>query len=135
MGDRELERRACERFVIPGAAVRYKKEALLFSGKYTEKFYPVFDISRGGLRFLSLESLKANTKVSLMLVIPEEKDPLTITGSVRWLSLNPEKSYKYQVGVQFNPYGKKKRENDPEILERLIALEGKFLKPPLSPQR
>ena len=127
MRDRGKERRACERFVIPGAAVSYKKEALFLAKRFTEERYPIFDMSRGGLRFLSQKPFKINTRLSLKIEITGEEIPIIIKGRVKWLSINPEKSYKYQVGIQFDPYGKKKGENAPECLERLIVLERKFL--------
>jgi hypothetical protein len=36
-----------------------------------------------------------------------------------------EKSYKYQIGVQFAPYGRQKGENPPALLE-ITALEERF---------
>lgn len=120
---RELERRKCERFVVPGAAVVYRKDGLFFSRAYTENFYPVIDISRGGLRFVCEELLKAGTGLTLKLVIPNEEIPRPVMGKVRWVSTNPDKMYRYAIGVQFNPYGEGKGMNSPETLEKLRALE------------
>jgi len=127
--DREgKDRRTCERFVIPGATVYFKKEKLFFKKAFTENPHPLFDISRGGLRFLSQSPLKNDVDMLLKLVIPGDELPIIVRGTVMWLSINPGKSYKYQIGVQFNPYGKRSGENDPGILERLSALEQRFLK-------
>ncbi len=126
MADR-IERRACERFVVPGAVVNCREEGL-FSGKDIEETLPVFDISRGGVRFLSNSSLKIDSRVTVRIIIPGNEAPLVLKGFVRWRSINPGKSYKYQVGIQFAPYGKEKGDNDYGILESIIALEKRLLK-------
>lgn len=72
--------------------------------------------------------LKIKIKFSLKIFVPGEEPPLTIKGRVRWVSIAPGKSYKYTIGILFNPYGEKKGQNDLGILNRLIALENKFLK-------
>lgn len=126
MVHKEAERRTCERFVVPGAEVYCKEEGFFFSKKHTGDFYPVFDISPGGLRYLSQKSLKDNAKVSLKMVIPGEDAAIVIKGRVKRVSPNPEKSYKYMIGIQFEPYGTKKGNNDPESLKRLEVLEQKF---------
>jgi hypothetical protein len=130
MSDKGIERRICRRFKIPGATVSYKREGFLFSPKgFNEEFCPVLDISRGGVRFLTQNTIKAKTPVSLQISVPGERIPLNLKGHVRWLSFNPGKSYKYQVGVQFNTYGEKKEQNYPGTLVKIIALEQKFIEP------
>ncbi|MGD9346092.1 MAG: PilZ domain-containing protein [Candidatus Aminicenantes bacterium] len=122
-----IERRTCIRFEIPGATLSYKKDkALLPESKYGEEFCPILDISRGGLRFLTQENLKINSNVTLKISLPGERVPLVMKGQVRWSAINAGKSYKYQVGVQFNPYGEKKGQNYPGALVKIIALEQKF---------
>jgi Tfp pilus assembly protein PilZ len=122
-----IERRTCIRFEIPGATLSYKKDkALLPETKYGEEFCPILDISRGGLRFLTQENIKINSNVTLKISLPGERVPLVMKGQVRWAAINAGKSYKYQVGVQFNPYGEKKGQNYPGALVKIIALEQKF---------
>ena len=130
MAERIEERRACERFIVPGAVINYKEEGLFFSGKYLEDAFPVSDISRGGVGFLSNAPLKIDADVTMKIIIPGEGAPLILKGRVRWISLNPGKSYKYQIGIQFAAYGKHRGDNDHEILRRIIALEKQFLKGP-----
>jgi Tfp pilus assembly protein PilZ len=125
MVHKEAERRTCERFVVPGATVYCKEEGFFFLKKYADDFYPVFDISLGGLRYLSQKPLKDNTKVSLKIVIPGEDDTMIMKGKVKWVSPNTAKSYKYIIGIQFEPYGTRKGNNDPESLKRLEVLEQK----------
>jgi Tfp pilus assembly protein PilZ len=127
--DKELEKRACERFVIQGAVVYWKRAGLVFSGNFTEDYYPVFDISRGGLRFLNHETIKLGTGVELKIVLPGESEALLARGRVAWTSLHPGKSYKYQVGIQFAPFGGQKGQNTHEALSRIIALEERFKSP------
>lgn len=127
MEHKEIERRACTRFEIPGATVSCKEKRLFFAKKeINEEYTPVLDISRGGLRFLGQELLKNKRRVSLTISIPDERIPLSLNGRVLWNSFNPGKSYKYQIGVQFDPYGEKKDQNNPEDLARLVTLEQKF---------
>lgn len=130
MGEKGIERRLCQRFKIPGATVSYRKEKLLSSKtKIDEEFCPVLDLSRGGVRFLTQKPLKFKSKVTLQLSIPGERIPLDLKGRVRWSTFNAGKSYKYQAGVQFSPYGLEKKQNFPQTLTKLVALEQKFIEP------
>jgi hypothetical protein len=128
MAEKMGERRACERFVIPGAVVDYRREGFLRSGKYHEESSPLFDISRGGLRFVSNTLLKAGAKVTVRITLPGGDSPLVLRGDVRWATVNPGKSYKYQIGIQFAPYGKNRGDNDREVLRHITALETEALK-------
>jgi hypothetical protein len=128
MEENEVERRSCVRFKIPGATVNYQKKAFLFAKPgFIEEFCPVLDISRGGIRFLTQKAIKPNSEVSLKISVPGERIPFTMKGIVKWSSLGEGKSYRYQVGVQFNPYGEKKDQNLPGNLVKIIALEQKFI--------
>ncbi|OGD17707.1 MAG: hypothetical protein A2V76_02905 [Candidatus Aminicenantes bacterium RBG_16_63_14] len=128
MGDKGIERRLCQRFKIPGATVSYRKERLFSSKtKIDEEFCPVLDLSRGGLRFLTQKPLKFKSKIRLQLSIPGERLPLNLKGRVRWSTFNAGKSYKYQAGVQFNPYGLEKDQNVPQVLTTIVGLEQKFV--------
>jgi Tfp pilus assembly protein PilZ len=125
-----IERRTCIRFEIPGATLAYKqKKPLLSKASYGEEFCPIIDLSRGGLRFLSQEQLKTGNPVILKISIPGERIPLELHGLIRWVAPNVGKSYKYQIGIQFNPYGEKKGQNYPGALVKIIALEQKFAPP------
>jgi Tfp pilus assembly protein PilZ len=126
MTERKIEKRACERFVIPGATMHYKKKTFFFRRDYDENSYPLFDISRGGLRFLTQERLAVGTEIYMEVLAPGEEGPLVVTGRVTWNSQNPEKSYKYQIGIQFAPYGEQRHYNPPEALKKIIAWEERF---------
>ena len=138
MGEKEVERRLCQRFKIPGATVSYRKEKLFSSKTGTdEEFCPVLDLSRGGIRFLTQKPLKFKSKIRLQLSIPGERVPLDLKGRVRWSTFNAGKSYKFQAGVQFNPYGLEKGQNVPQTLTKIVALEQRFMEPetPAGPRK
>ncbi len=123
-----IDRRACKRIKIQGATVTYKEGRFFFSKKqYVEEFYPIVEISRGGVRFLGKKLFTISSKVSIKISLPDEPSPLILRGQVRWTSLNPAMSYKYQIGIQFDPFAWKKGCNHPEILEKIMKLEQKFI--------
>jgi len=123
-----INRRACKRIKIEGATITYKEGRFFFSKKqYVEEFYPVVEISRGGVRFLGKKLFTISSKVSIKISIPEESSPLILRGRIRWTSLNPAMSYKYQIGIQFDPFAWKKGCNHPEVLEKIMKLEQKFI--------
>lgn len=128
MDESKIERRACLRFKIPGATVSYQKKTFLFAKPgFVEEFCPLLDISRGGVRFLAQNLLKPNTEILLKISVPGERIPFTMKGAVKWASPAEGKTYKYQIGVQFHPYGEAKDQNLPGNLVKIIALEQKFL--------
>lgn len=127
MAEKSVGRRACASFSIPGATVSYRKEGRVFSGEYSKDFFPVFDISRGGMCFLSHSYLEIGSRVTLKIIFPDEDIPLLLKGTVTLTSPNPEKSYKCQVVIHFSPYGRSRGENAPESLERIARLEEKFI--------
>jgi hypothetical protein len=124
MPDQELERRICGRFPIPEAVLRYRISKSFFKRKSAHADpYLLIDLSRGGIRFGTHELLKLNHSIEIDLFIPGETLPLTIRGKVTWYSTYLGADYRYQIGVQFLPYGKKRDQNPPAILEKIIALE------------
>jgi hypothetical protein len=123
-----VERRACERFRVPGATVCFRREARFWPGRdVREEFCPLIDLSRGGLRFLSQVQVKPDAKLAMEITIPGQETPLLLRGIVRWVGFNAGKSYRFQAGVQFHPYGTKKSHNPPEALKGIIALEQKAM--------
>jgi Tfp pilus assembly protein PilZ len=130
MGEKGMERRLCQRFKIAGATVSYRRDRVFASkSKVDEEFCPVLDFSRGGVRFLTQKPLKFKSKIVLQLSIPGERAPLDIKGRVRWSTFNAGQSYKYQAGVQFNPYGLEKDQNPPQTLTKIVGLEQRFIEP------
>jgi Tfp pilus assembly protein PilZ len=128
MGGKDVERRLCQRFKIPGATVSYRIARLFAPRSGTdEEFCPILDLSRGGIRFLTQKPLKFRSKITLQLTVPGERVPIDLKGRVRWSTFNAGQSYKYQAGVQLNPYGLEKDQNVPQTLIRLVGLESKFV--------
>ncbi len=122
------ERRACIRFKIPGATINYKILSSPFSKNKGEEFFcPLYDISRGGVRFFSKQEIPLETPLELEIQIPGEPVPLKMKGKVRWTAPYQGKNYFFQIGVQFFPYGEEKQQNYPGNLVKIIALEQKFL--------
>lgn len=123
------ERRKFSRFKVPGASLVYKTNKFLFPDEeYSERSCPLFDLSKGGIRFLSDKPLRKNTKLSFQVFIPGEKMPLNLTGRVSWFSFRPEFSHRYQIAIEFENYGKGKNLNDPLYLEKISDLEKRYLK-------
>jgi hypothetical protein len=130
MAEKEMEKRLCQRFRIPGATVSYRILRLFSSGSGTdEEFCPVLDLSRGGVRFLTQKPLKFKSRVRLQVDVPGERVTLDLTGRVRWSTFHAGQSYKYQAGVQFEPYGLEKGRNSPQTLSKIVTLEAKFVEP------
>ena len=127
MEDNESGRRTCGRFEISGAAVSFTiMKSPGSKKKYEEESCPIFDISRGGLKFAGSKPIEINSDITLKISIPGETIPLTFNGKVLRLS-EIEGQNKYQIGIQFNPYGEKEGQNYPGNLVKIIALEQKFL--------
>ncbi len=119
MENKEAEKRTCIRFAIPGAAVSYEFK------NHVEEFSPLVDISRGGAKFLGKNPLDINADITLKISVPGERIPLTLHGKIRRIFIIEGKD-QYEVGVQFNPYGEKERQNYPGNLVKIISLEQKF---------
>jgi hypothetical protein len=63
------------------------------------------------------------------LSLPNIEWPSPIRGEVKWMAANLGRSYVYQVGVQFNPYGSKKDQNPESILDKITELEEEYGSP------
>ncbi len=123
-GGKAVKKRTCDRFTIPGTALYYKnKPGLFLKHNYSEVYYPVINFSRGGVKFLCDERLKAGTALVVKIDIPGVQENVELFASVRWISKNPEQSYLYQTGIAFNSYGNKKNDNPMEMLSLLEKIE------------
>jgi Tfp pilus assembly protein PilZ len=99
---------------------------LRHKAEYSEEYYPVLDISRGGLRFLTNDRPKIGLSVKVKISVPEADHQPELNGVICWVSRNREKSYRYQTGVSFNPYGDGRKENPSEILTFIESLESEY---------
>jgi len=121
-----MKKRSCKRFSIPGTIIYYKSKPRFFGrGKYTNDYYPVINMSRGGANFLCDQRLTIGSQLIVKVNTPEIKTNLEIIANVKWISKNREKSYRYQTGIAFNSYGDGKNNNPKEVLSFLESLENK----------
>lgn len=119
-----LERRVCERFVIPGSSVTYKVHGFFTRNQpFTESLYPVTDLSKGGLSFLTDNPLKENKEASILLHTSEKENPIQLEGKIAYVVINTAGSYRYRIGFKFKPFGTKEGFNPLENLKRLEELE------------
>ncbi len=119
-----MKKRTCDRFSIPGTTLYYKYKSSFFKkAEYSDDYFPVINMSRGGAKFLCNQRLTAGKSIVIKINIPGKEQELEILADIRWISRNPEQSYRYQTGVAFNSYGNKKNENSLEILALLESLE------------
>ncbi|MCP4117811.1 MAG: PilZ domain-containing protein [Desulfobacteraceae bacterium] len=123
-----MKKRQCQRFNVRGTTLHYKEKPLLWGkGEFSRDYYPVLDISRGGLKFLSNHKIPAGSRLTLRINFPGLDHSKEIKAVVRWISRNREASYRYQNGVSFNAYGSGRQENHVETLNFLKLLESKYL--------
>ena len=119
-----MKKRKCDRFSIPGTVLYYKIMPRLFGvGVYSQDYYPVVNMSRGGALFLCDQRLAAGTVLTVKLMIPGDETELELLAEVRWIAKNPEQSYRYRTGIAFSPYGSGKKQNPEALLDRLKQLE------------
>ena len=107
---------------MPGGSVDWESET--DPGQVATEC-PIGDLSRGGVRFHTPGPPRAGTRVRLTLHVPGESDALELRGSVVWTLVSSGQMYDMAVG--FSPYGATPGENPPTALERLAAIEERFL--------
>lgn len=124
-----MKKRSCNRFSIPGTVLYYKNKPRFFGkGKYSDEYYPVINMSKGGAGFLCNERFKAGTSLVIKIIIPGISEESEIIAEVKWISKNPEQSYRYRTGLAFSSYGEGKNQNPKEVLTLLETLESTFNK-------
>ncbi|MCM2285296.1 MAG: PilZ domain-containing protein [Desulfobacula sp.] len=107
----------------------YKNKPRFFGkGKYSDEYYPVINMSKGGAGFLCNERLKVGTSLVIKIRIPGISAESEIISEVKWISKNPEQSYRYRTGLAFNSYGEGKNQNPKEVLTFLESLETRYAK-------
>jgi len=122
-----IERRACERFIVPGSFLSYQVHGLLGRPKkFPEETFYLVDLSKGGLAFLLNKTLKIGTVISILLYFSEKEEPILLKGTVVYSMLHAGIINQYRIGVQFHPFGDKKGYNSPESLKILERLENTY---------
>jgi Tfp pilus assembly protein PilZ len=119
-----VKKRKCDRFSIPGTVLYYKVVPRFFGeGAYSDNYYPVINMSRGGALFLCDQRFEAGTELLVKLVIPQNERELALRADVRWIAKNPEQSYRYRTGIAFSAYGSGKKQNPEQVLDLLKQVE------------
>ncbi len=122
-----MKKRSCARFNVPGTTLYYRKRRKLFDrGRYPNEYFPVLDVSRGGANFVCNERLKVGGAIAVLISIPSLEKPLALLARVRWVSMNPEQSYRFITGIAFNPFGTGRNKNSPGILDEIKKLEAEY---------
>lgn len=112
---------------MPGATLCYRKKSRFWrENAYSEDRFPVLDISRGGAKFLSNDRPKVGLRIDVRIYIPEASQPLEMAAVVCWVGINPEFSYRFQIGIAFAPYGSWKNANPPALLGQIKKLESAY---------
>jgi len=114
--------RAEPRSIIPGATVAYILHGIGIREPSPPVHYPIFDLSSGGMAFLSDRPLKPGKRVSLFLNCVERKDELQLEGDIVYALASEIAGYQYRVGVRFIPFEAKEGCNSPEARESLAKL-------------
>jgi Tfp pilus assembly protein PilZ len=119
-----VKKRSCDRFSIPGTVLYYKVVPRFFGdGAYTDNYYPVINMSRGGAMFVCDQRFEAGTQLMVRLMIPGNETEPELRADVRWIAKNPEQSYRYRTGIAFSAYGSGKKQNPEQALDLLKQVE------------
>ena len=119
-----VEKRKCGRFEIPGGKAKFKKNGLLTVFRRFSKEYPVSNLSKGGIAFISEEKFRPGDKLMIRLLAPNEA-PLTLRSRVL-ANGQPDDSAFELVGVEFMPFGNRKGWNCMESLDVLRKLDEQY---------
>jgi len=121
---KRIEKRALERFGIPGAMISFRKKNKIGLFDRFSKFMPLQNITKTGVCFESDKKMDYGEGIFLEIVIPGEKK-LLVQGNVRW-NHNNFKGDRYLIGAQFLPFGKGRHLNSMNCLEQLRQIDFKF---------
>lgn len=103
----------------------YKTIGLFRQKKYINTIR-LYNISKGGLSFACDEELKKGKTIILKLFIPGE-EPLELLAKVCW-QRDSSDGYSLATGAAYLPFGKGPNMNPTETLDRLRALDKKYVK-------
>jgi len=119
-----VEKRKCRRFEIPGGKTKFKKNGLLTIFRRFSKEYPVANLSKGRLAFISEDKFRPGDKLKIQLLVPNEA-PITFRSRVL-ANGQPEDSAFELVGVEFMPFGNRRGWNGTESLGVLRRLDEQY---------
>jgi len=119
--------RKCGRFVIPGATITFTTAKFWNKLDSVLERSPVVDISRQGISFLT-DTPPKSRRISITLLYCEDEAPLHMLGQVVYvLPRGAGLSYRYRIGVAFDPFSKRKDQNSLEASNKLYELERIYL--------
>ena len=125
-GEAKVEGRQCVRFAVPGAIVYVNHGSGQLKGDSTEYIFPVVDVSKGGISFLS-KTMPRTGRVSLLLHYSENEEAIPLEGRIVYIVPSPSiRDYPYRVGVEFIPFSAKRGLNSPGAFSKLDRLEKKY---------
>jgi len=119
-----LERRILERFHVPNAIVKYKLEALFNDQLPLEGKGELIDLTIKGVRFETVEEIKAGSRLNLEIIL-EEDERIPLIGNVVWTK-RLDSNGKINSVVEFIDFDDDPEFNSYDSLEKLEALEKEY---------
>ena len=124
---RKLGRRAFTRLTVPGAGVSWM---MYGQESFPDDRWPLSDISRAGLSFLTNEPPAIGSEVSLRIFLPQNNETLELHGNVVYcIPRGPRLTYRYRVGVESKTLAQLEADNSPQLFKIIEESERKYGKP------
>lgn len=121
---RKSDRRAYDRFSIPGATITWKTAD---QDSFPDDTMPVSDISRVGLSLLTNKPPEVHSFLLLRILLPKQPEILDLLGTVVYVvPRGPGLTYEYRVGIELKPFSGNEGENTRESLQKIEKLEQKY---------
>ena len=118
---RKSDRRTHDRFVVPGAAVSWVPRSQEF---LPDETWPLSDISKGGLSFLTNDPPTVGLEISLLVFLPTKTQTLELIGTVVYsIPRGPGLTYAFRVGVELKPFAQSDGGNSVESLDVIETLK------------
>jgi hypothetical protein len=122
--EEEKDKRATDRFNIPGATIVFRKRNALGVFEFFSRPTPLFNFTKSGVCFQSEKKFHLGDLIYVDINIPNEK-PLRLVGEVRWIDENINDDT-CTIGAQFSAFGKGRNYNPLRALEKLRRLQQKY---------
>ena len=118
----EMDRRFFTRIEVPGTKIQYKKVGSTKLFTALSKPGELKNISKSGLAFFAMEQLQSGDRLLLKVQFPDGKK-LRLLGRIRWQD-EYDDIEKFEVGVQFAPFGTRSEYNSLKDWDYLKSLKG-----------
>jgi AraC-like DNA-binding protein len=115
--------RARRRFMIPRATVQYRPFGFWKRKAPLSDRCPLVDLSQDGLAFLNDQSVKPGKRLWMLLKLPDEAEPVLLTGIVVYAVATGIAGYRYRIGIRFLPFGDRRNGNSRKSLDIIIRIE------------